>query len=141
MTDLRNRMLEDLRLGGYSKATIKSYVESVAAFAKYHRKSPALCDWDDVRSWAMHLQAKGSAPPSIRLRLSGLKFFYTRTLRRPEVVAELPLPKVRKSMPVVLSASEVRASGSARNATDADVLHARVRDGDASAGGVCARDP
>jgi len=109
MTDLRNRMLEDLRLGGYSKATIKSYVESVAAFAKYHRKSPALCDWDDVRSWAMHLQAKGSAPPSIRLRLSGLKFFYTRTLRRPEVVAELPLPKVRKSMPVVLSASEVRA--------------------------------
>ena len=34
MSDLRRRMLEDLQLGGYSAATVESYVRAVAAFAK-----------------------------------------------------------------------------------------------------------
>jgi integrase/recombinase XerD len=109
MTDLRQRMLEDLRLGGYSNCTIEMYVGSVAAFAKYHKKSPALCDREDVRSWAMHLQTAGLAPASIRLHLCGLKFFYARTLKRPEVMEGVPLPMARKKLPVVLSASEVHA--------------------------------
>lgn len=109
MTELRQRMLEDLRLGGHAKATVEAYIESVAAFAKYHKKSPALCDREDVRKWAIHMQENGKAPRTIRVRLSALKFLYARTLQRPEVMAGVPLPKVRKSLPVVLSASEVSA--------------------------------
>ena len=109
MTDLRRRMLEDLQLGGYSNCTTESYVGSVAAFARYHKKSPALCGREDVRNWAMYLQTKGLSSASVRLRLSGLKFFYARTLGSPEVMADLPLPKPRKKMPVVLSESEVHA--------------------------------
>jgi integrase/recombinase XerD len=109
MTDLRKRMLEDLRLGGYSNCTTEMYVGSVAAFSKHHGKSPALCDREDVRAWAMHLQTKGLAPTSIRLHLSGLKFFYARTMARPEVMDGVPLPKARKRVPVVLSGSEVHA--------------------------------
>ena len=109
MTELRKRMLEDLRLAGYSKATVEMYVASVAAFAKYHKKSPALCGREDVRRWMMHLQERGNAPRTIRLYVAGVKFFFTRTLRRPEVMADLPLPKVHKSVPIVLNAAEVHA--------------------------------
>lgn len=107
MTDLRKRMIEALRLGGYSSCTTELYVSSVAAFAKYYKKSPALCGREEVRNWALHLQAKGISPNGVRLRLFGLKFLYTRTLGRPEVVADLPLPKLRKTLPVVLSCAEV----------------------------------
>src|SRR5258706_15731065 len=99
MTDLRKRMIEDLRLGGYSSCTAELYVSSVAAFAKYHKKSPALCGREEVRNWALHLQTKGIATSTIRIYLFGLKFFYTKTLRRPEIVADLPLPKRRMKVP------------------------------------------
>jgi integrase/recombinase XerD len=109
MTDLRKRMLEDLRLGGYSDSTVDIYVGAVASFARYHKKSPADCGREEVRSWAMHLQARGLSGASIRMYLFGLSFFYRRTLSRPEVVADLPLPRVKKKVPVVLSGREVYA--------------------------------
>ena len=109
MTVLRKRMIDDLRLGGYSSCTVELYVSSVAAFAKYYKKSPALCGREEVRSWLLHLQTKGIAANTIRIYLFGLKFFYTKTLGRPEIVADLPLPKLRKTMPVVLSCAEVQA--------------------------------
>jgi integrase/recombinase XerD len=109
MSELRRRMLEDLRLGGYSYCTEEVYVSAVEAFTKFHKKSPALCGREEVRSWALHLQEKGLAPSSVRTHLSGLKFFYKHTLGRPEVMADLPLPKVRRKLPVVLSDGEVFA--------------------------------
>lgn len=109
MSDLRRRMLEDLQLGGYSAVTVESYVRAVAAFAKYHNKSPALCGREEIRSWALHLQGQGLSAASIRLYLSGLFFLYRRTLGRPEVVLGLPLPRVKKKAPVVLSRREVYA--------------------------------
>lgn len=109
MSDLRKRMLEDLQLGGYSARTVESYVSAVAAFAKYHKKSPAVCGREEIRSWVLHLQARGLSASSIHLYLSGLIFLYRRTLSRPEVVAGIPLPRVKRKPPVVLSRREVYA--------------------------------
>lgn len=109
MNKLRARMLQDLKLGGYSTRTEESYVSAVAAFARHHGKSPDLCCREEVRSWALHLQAKGASNKTIRLYMAGLKFFYNKTLWRPEVMAGLPLPKQRHKLPVVLNVHEVQA--------------------------------
>ena len=48
---------------------------SGAAFARYHKKSPALCGREEAFGIrAMYLQTKGLSSASVRLRLSGLKF-------------------------------------------------------------------
>lgn len=107
MTALRQRLLEDLRIAGYAERTIETYVGAVSAFATHSAKRPDQCDHDDIRRWMVHLQAKGNSPMTIRLYLSALKFLYVRTLRRPEVMADIRLPKAPRTLPVVLSAAEV----------------------------------
>jgi site-specific recombinase XerD len=103
------RYLEDLGLAAYSKSTIKVYSAAVLALARYHDKAPDQCDREDVRQWLLHLQARGSSPISIRQYVCALKFFFTRTVSAPETVAKLPLPRHQRSLPAVLSRTEVFA--------------------------------
>ena len=45
MTQLRQRMLEELQRRNYSTATIRLYLQHVAAFAQYFRFLSKKCNW------------------------------------------------------------------------------------------------
>jgi integrase/recombinase XerD len=71
----------------------------------------------EVREFLMHLvETKKVGAATRKMHVAGIKFLYEVTLRRPEVVAAIPWPKVTHGVPEILSGSEI---GSLLDAVDA----------------------
>jgi hypothetical protein len=86
MTLLRQRMLEELQRHNYSQATIESYILSVKDFAEYFHKSPDLLGAEEVRRYQLYLiNNKKLAAQTVKVRMSALRFFYWKTLKRRDL--------------------------------------------------------
>jgi integrase/recombinase XerD len=110
MTELRRRMMEDMQLHGYAPKTQQCYVGTVKALAKYHRRSPDQLNEEDLRQFFLYLiNEKKASRSNVTIHLSGIRFFYEKTLGRPWTLFELVRPARRKKLPVVLSFSEVQS--------------------------------
>lgn len=108
---LRQRMMEDMDMKGFSVKTQMSYVRAVAALSKfYDNRSPDKISDEELRSYFVYLKVKRKlARQTVTIALSGIKFFYVTTLKRDFSLTGIPVPKRQKKMPVVLSRDEVRA--------------------------------
>lgn len=93
MTPLRQKMETDLRLRNLSPATRHAYVRHVACFARYIGRSPATAGTGEVRDFLLHLTERGLSPSTIIVYHAALRFLYTETLGRPEVMATVPRPR------------------------------------------------
>lgn len=106
MTPLRQRLIEELTLRGYTDRTIETYVGIVARLARFYHTPPDRVMEDQLRSYLLQLTTT-LAPASVTQALSGLRFFYERVLGRQWTILELARPKRDKKLPVVLSRDEV----------------------------------
>jgi len=108
MGALRDRMDGDLRLRGYAEVTRSEYLRSVYQFVAYYRRSPAELGAEDVRAYLLHLtQDLHFSPANLKMRVAALKFLYTITLGRPEVVERVAYPKVPRTLLDIPSPGEV----------------------------------
>ncbi len=108
MTPLRQRMMEDLQLRGYSARTQEAYLHTVRQLAAHFHRSPDLLTEADLRDYFLHLtNVKHFAPASFTIALCGIKFFFVRTLGRDWKLPDLVRPRREKKLPVVLSREEV----------------------------------
>jgi integrase/recombinase XerD len=109
MSPLRQRMIEDMTLRGFSARTKDSYVRSVAQLAKHFHLSPDLITEEQLRQYFLWMTTEQRyARATVTIALCGIKFFFEKTLQRPFTVLKLARPKPARTLPVVLSREEVK---------------------------------
>jgi site-specific recombinase XerD len=102
-------MIEELRLGNYSRHTEKAYLSAVEKFANYFGKSPTKLGPEEVREYCVYLiEDRRVAWSTYNISLCALRFLYHRTLKQDRVLAAVPCPKGEQFLPVVLSGEEVK---------------------------------
>ena len=108
MSELRQRMIEDLRIRNYSPRTIECYTRCVAAFARHFGTSPAELGPEHIRAYQTFLvQTKHASWTAFNQMVCALRFLYRTTLRQPGVIEHIPFPRQPKTLPVVLSRAEL----------------------------------
>ena len=107
-TPLRQRMIEDLKLAGYSERTQEAYVASVRKLAEHYSRSPERIGEEELRRYFLYLKDERKLKRgSITIALCGIKFFYQKTLQREWSVFDIARPPREARLPVVLSRDEV----------------------------------
>lgn len=110
MGKLGERMKADLELKGFSAGTQSYYLRHASDFAKHFNRSPAQMGEEELRAFLLHLAKDRKVSPGYLSNcVSVLKFLYRHTLKRPELIEQIPQPKKAKTLPVVLSKQEVLA--------------------------------
>ena len=109
MTSLRQRMLKDMQVRRLSPFTQRTYVETVARFARYFDRSPERLGPEQIRAYQVYLATERRlATSSLLVAVSALRFLYRVTLQKRWSFDDvLPAPKKPQSLPVVLSPQEV----------------------------------
>lgn len=109
MTPLRQRMIEDMQLRGFSARTQECYVAAVRQLAEHYHKSPDHLSEEDLRRYFLYLaNEKKFARATATIALCGIKFFYEHTLHRTWTTLRFVRPTREKKLPVVLSRDEVQ---------------------------------
>jgi len=110
MTELRRRMLEELRLRNYSPKTVEVYICGVANFAQHFKLSPDRLRPEHIRQYQLFLvQRKKVAWAVFNQTVCALRFFYRHVLHRDWMIEHIPYPRYEEKLPVVLSPAEVAA--------------------------------
>lgn len=107
-TPLRQRMLQDMRLRNLAPKTQREYIQWVAKYARFWRRSPAELGVEEVRTYLVHLlENERKSVSSYGVASAALRFLYAHTLRREWALLHIPLPKREKRLPSILSQAEV----------------------------------
>jgi integrase/recombinase XerD len=108
MSPLRQRMIEDLQLKGYSDKTQSLYVRAVRQLCEHFDKTPGRITEEDLREYFLYgKNVKKWSRSTSTVALCGIKFFYENTFKRPWPTLLLIRPGHEKKLPVVLSREEV----------------------------------
>src|SRR5258708_39435151 len=108
MTQLRQKMLEELQRRNYSHRTSKTYIRIVAEFAKHFHQPPNKLGPEQIRQYQAYLfQTKKLAPATVSQYVSALRFLFVKTLRRHFLAEHIPFPKSPRRLPIILGPEEV----------------------------------
>ena len=104
MTQLRQRMLEELQRRNYSAGTIRLYLHHVAAFSQHFHRPPDQLGAEHIRQYQLFLiQQKKLAWSTYKQIVCALRFFYAKTLKRSFLLQDIPFPRHEQRLPLILS--------------------------------------
>ena len=108
ITPLRQRMIEDMnsrKLGIHSQ---RSHIHSCKRFAAFLQHSPETATAEDLRQFQLHLAESGTSIGNRNRIMTGVRFLYRVTLRRPDLAAEIFHLREPQKIPLVMSPEEAR---------------------------------
>ena len=109
MTELRKRMEEAMVLRGLAVRTRETYLACVSALAKHYRCSPDRLDTAQLQAYLLYLiQEKKLAYASINQAACAFRFLFDVVIKRPNARLDIPMAKVPKRLPVVLSRQDIQ---------------------------------
>lgn len=107
ISDLRRRMLADMTIRSFSDKTKNDYIRHVEALALFLGRSPDTATADDLRRFQLHQTERGAQPPKMNSQASALRFFFTITLGRADLIHQLARTHYPRKLPRVLSPEDV----------------------------------
>ncbi len=105
---IRELMDAEMRLRNFAEGTIRAYLHEARRYAETFGKSPAELGADECASYFRSLALDGASPARLRMAYSSLRFLY-RVLGREDAMANIGMPRERKTLPAVMSKDEVHA--------------------------------
>lgn len=108
MVRLRQQMIRDMQMRNFSPITQKGYINAVASLARYYHRSPDRISPEEIHDYIIYLlHVRKMAVGSCQAAVTGLRFFYTVTLKQD--VAQVPIPKIKniRRLPLIHSGQEV----------------------------------
>jgi len=109
MTELRNRMDNDLLVRGMAERTRETYLAAVARLARHYHRPPDQLSPEEIQAYLVHmLREEHLAWSTCSIAVHAFRFLYHTTLGRPEATFTIPGPKHRQTLPEILSPGEVR---------------------------------
>ncbi len=108
MDKLLKKLEIELKIKGYTKATIKTYLLHNLAFLKFVNKTPLEVTTDDVKAYQASLTEKDTKPSSVILKLSAIKFLFNKVLKHKIITDDIDYPKSQKKVPDALTKEEIQ---------------------------------
>jgi len=103
-------MIHDMQLHGYAERTQQAYVRTVRQLQQFYELSPEEICEEQLRDYFIHRKNVSRwSPATMRIAYSGIKFFYTYTLKREWGTMELIRAENQRKLPTVLTVDEVHS--------------------------------
>jgi integrase/recombinase XerD len=109
MTQLREQMIDAMRVRGFSPRTHKSYLSAVRDLARYTHCPPDRLSTEQLQDYFLYLvKERGLCDASCRVYRNAIRFFYLQVLKQERFDVTLHVPKRAQRIPELLQRSEVK---------------------------------
>ena len=108
MSALRQRMNEAMVLRGFAERTKETYLACVSGLAKHYGRSPDTLDGAAIQAYLLHLISERKlAYSSVNQAVCAIRFLFAVVLGQREVAFDIPMAKVPKRLPQILTREEI----------------------------------
>jgi site-specific recombinase XerD len=108
VTPLRQRMIEDMNARKLCAGTQRGHIRGCKRFAAFLKRSPDTATAEDIRRFQLHLAEASLSICTRNQIMTGLRFLFRVTLRRPDLAAEIYHLREPQKIPLVMSQDETR---------------------------------
>ena len=107
ISPLRQRMIEDMTVRGFTAGTQRGYIAAVRDFTAFFERSPDQATAEDLRRFQLHMRCEGASATTMNAAVSALRFFFGVTLERGDAEVGMTTVREPRRLPVILSPEEV----------------------------------